>query len=219
MALIAAAAASDYPAEIALVVSNRPKAEGLVKARAAGIATAAFDHRPHGEDRQAHERLIDAALREAGVELVALAGYMRITTPWFVGAWAGKMINIHPALSPAFPGLHTHARALEAGVKLHGCTVHWVTDTLDEGPMIGGAAVPVCLPGRRRGNLGRKGAGGRAPALPGVPGGGGHRKVLSVGRDGDLRQPADLTTNKTVIPRWSRAAAECGGPMSASGRR
>lgn len=146
MALIAAAARADYPAEIALVVSNRPKAEGLVKARAAGVATAAFDHRPHGEDRQAHERLIDAALRQAGVELVALAGYMRITTPWFVGAWAGKMINIHPALSPAFPGLHTHARALEAGVKLHGCTVHWVTDTLDEGPMIGQAAVPV-LPG------------------------------------------------------------------------
>jgi phosphoribosylglycinamide formyltransferase 1 len=146
MALIAAAAAPDYPAEVALVVSNRPKAEGLVKARAAGIATAAFDHRPHGEDRQAHEMLIDAAMREAGVELVALAGYMRITTPWFVQAWAGKMINIHPALSPAFPGLHTHARALEAGVKLHGCTVHWVTDTLDEGPMIGQAAVPV-LPG------------------------------------------------------------------------
>jgi phosphoribosylglycinamide formyltransferase-1 len=143
MALIAAASAANYPAEIALVVSNRPKAEGLVKARAAGIATAAFDHRPHGEDRQAHERLIDAALREAGVELVALAGYMRITTPWFVQAWAGKMINIHPALSPAFPGLHTHARALEAGVKLHGCTVHWVTETLDEGPMIGQAAVPV----------------------------------------------------------------------------
>jgi phosphoribosylglycinamide formyltransferase-1 len=146
MALIAAAADPDYPAEIALVVSNRPRAEGLVKARAAGIATAAFDHRPHGENREAHERLIDAALREAGVELVALAGYMRITTPWFVQAWAGKMINIHPALSPAFPGLHTHARALQAGVKLHGCTVHWVTDTLDEGPMIGQAAVPV-LPG------------------------------------------------------------------------
>ena len=146
MALIAAAADPDYPAEIALVVSNRPRAEGLVKARAAGIATAAFDHRPLGENREAHERLIDAALREADVELVALAGYMRITTPWFVQAWAGKMINIHPALSPAFPGLHTHARALEAGVKLHGCTVHWVTDTLDEGPMIGQAAVPV-LPG------------------------------------------------------------------------
>ena len=146
MALIAAAAAADYPAEIALVASNRPKAEGLAKAAAAGVATAAFDHRPHGENREAHERLIDAALREAGVELVALAGYMRITTPWFVQAWTGRMINIHPALSPAFPGLHTHRRALEAGVKLHGCTVHWVTDTLDEGPMIGQAAVPV-LPG------------------------------------------------------------------------
>jgi phosphoribosylglycinamide formyltransferase-1 len=146
MALIAAAAKADYPATIALVVSNRPKAPGLAKAQAAGVPVAAFDHRPHGEDREAHERLIDQALREAGVELVALAGYMRIFTPWFVEAWSGRMLNIHPALLPAFPGLHPHRQALEAGVKLHGCSVHWVTDALDAGPLIGQAAVPV-MPG------------------------------------------------------------------------
>ena len=146
MALIAAAARPDYPATIALVVSNRSKAPGLAKARAAGVAAVALDHRPHGENREAHERLIDAALREAGVELVALAGYMRIFTPWFVEAWSGRMLNIHPALLPAFPGLHPHRQALEAGVKLHGCSVHWVTDALDAGPLIGQAAVPV-LPG------------------------------------------------------------------------
>jgi phosphoribosylglycinamide formyltransferase-1 len=146
MALIAAAARPDYPATIALVVSNRPKAPGLAKAQAAGVATVALDHSPHGENREAHERLIDAALREAGVELVALAGYMRIFTPWFVEAWSGRMLNIHPALLPAFPGLHPHRQALEAGVKLHGCSVHWVTDALDAGPLIGQAAVPV-LPG------------------------------------------------------------------------
>ena len=146
MALIAAAAKADYPATIALVVSNRPKAPGLAKAQAAGVPVAAFDHRPHGEDREAHERLIDQALREAGVELVALAGYMRIFTPWFVEVWSGRMLNIHPALLPAFPGLHPHRQALEAGVKLHGCSVHWVTDALDAGPLIGQAAVPV-MPG------------------------------------------------------------------------
>jgi phosphoribosylglycinamide formyltransferase-1 len=144
--LIRAAQAADYPAKIAIVISNRADAAGLQKAKAAGVPTAVFDHRPHGKDRQAHERLVDAALREAGVELVALGGYMRIFTPWFVDAWAGRMINTHPALSPSFPGLHTHARALAAGVKLHGCTVHWVTAGVDEGPPIGQAAVPV-LPG------------------------------------------------------------------------
>ncbi len=146
MSLIEAARKDDYPAEIALVVSNRPDAPGLAKAAVAGAPTVAFDHRPHGEDREAHERLVDAGLREAGVGLVALCGYMRILTPWFVSAWSGKMINIHPSLLPAFPGLHPHRQALAAGVKLHGCTVHWVTGAVDGGPTIGQAAVPV-LPG------------------------------------------------------------------------
>ena len=143
LALIRAAQAPDYPAEIALVLSNRPEAPGLEHAAEAGVATRAIDHKPFGKDREAHERAVDAALREAGVEFVALAGYMRILTPFLVSAWAGRMINVHPALLPAFTGLHTHRRALEAKVKLHGCSVHWVTHGVDEGPLIGQAAVPV----------------------------------------------------------------------------
>jgi phosphoribosylglycinamide formyltransferase 1 len=141
--LIAAALAADYPAEIALVISNRPDAPGLAVAKAAGIEALAIDHKPFGKDREAHEREIDAVLRTAGVTFVALAGYMRILTPFFVGAWAGRMINTHPALLPSFPGLHPHRQALDAGVKLHGCTVHWVTDGVDAGPILGQAAVPV----------------------------------------------------------------------------
>ena len=145
-ALIEAAKDPAYPAEIALVLSNNPDAGGLEKARAAGIATLAIDHRPFGKDRAAHERQIDAALRSAGVEIVALAGYMRVLTPFLVEAWRGRMINIHPSLLPAFPGLHTHARALEAKVARHGCTVHLVTSGVDEGPILGQAEVDV-LPG------------------------------------------------------------------------
>jgi formyltetrahydrofolate-dependent phosphoribosylglycinamide formyltransferase len=143
MALIAAARDEEFPAQIALVVSNRPEAAGLAAAAAAGIAVRAVDQRPFGKDRAAHEQAIDAALRQAGVEFVALAGYMRILTPGFVRAWAGRMINIHPSLLPSFRGLHTHRQALDAGVKLHGCSAHWVADGVDEGPLIGQAAVPV----------------------------------------------------------------------------
>lgn len=142
-ALIEAAKDPAYPAEIALVLSNNPDAGGLDKARAAGVATLAIDHRPFGKDRAAHERQIDAALRSAGVEIVALAGYMRVLTPFLVEAWRGRMINIHPSLLPAFPGLHTHARALEAKVARHGCTVHLVTSGVDEGPILGQAEVDV----------------------------------------------------------------------------
>ncbi len=144
--LIAAARHPDYPAEIVLVVSNRPDAPGLTLARNAGVATVAIDHRPFGGDRAAHEVAIHAALREAGVEIVCLAGYMRLLTPFLVDTWQGRMLNIHPSLLPAFPGLDTHARALAAGVKLHGCTVHLVTHAMDEGPILAQAAVPV-LPG------------------------------------------------------------------------
>ncbi|MDB5452290.1 MAG: phosphoribosylglycinamide formyltransferase [Caulobacteraceae bacterium] len=142
-ALIEAARAPGYPGEIALVLSNRPDAGGLATARAAGAPTALVDHRPFGADREAHERAIDEALRAAGVEVVALAGYMRVMTPFLVDAWAGRMINVHPSLLPDFPGLHTHARALEAGVAMHGCTVHLVTSGVDEGPILGQAKVPV----------------------------------------------------------------------------
>ena len=144
--LIGATQAPDYPAEIVLVLSNNPDAPGLERARAAGIAAQAVDHRPFGRDRAAHEAALDARLRAAEVELVALAGYMRVLTPGFVQAWAGRMINIHPSLLPHFPGLHTHARALQAGHARHGCTVHWVSEGVDEGEAIGQAEVAV-LPG------------------------------------------------------------------------
>lgn len=146
LALIEAAKKADHPAEIVLVISNVPGAAGLDAARAAGVAARAIDHKTFGRDREAHERAIDQALREAGVRFVALAGYMRVLTPWFVEAWRGRMINIHPSLLPAFPGLDTHRRALELGVKLHGCSVHWVSEDVDDGAIIGQAAVPV-LPG------------------------------------------------------------------------
>ena len=142
-ALIEASREADYPAEIALVLSNRPDAGGLGVAHAAGIAAMAIDHRAHGTDRHAHEQTIDAALRKAGIECVCLAGYMRLLTPFLTQAWQGRMLNIHPSLLPAFPGLHTHERALAAGVKLHGCTVHLVTEIMDEGPIIGQAAIRV----------------------------------------------------------------------------
>jgi formyltetrahydrofolate-dependent phosphoribosylglycinamide formyltransferase len=142
-ALLAAARDPAYPAEIVLVLSNRPDAGGLVTAADAGIPTAIIDHRPFKGDRRAHEAAINAVLAEARVELVCLAGYLRLLTPVLVDAWAGRMLNVHPSLLPAFPGLHTHARALEAGVKLHGCTVQLVTQGMDEGPILAQAAVPV----------------------------------------------------------------------------
>jgi phosphoribosylglycinamide formyltransferase-1 len=145
-ALISACAAPDYPAEIRVVISNNPASPGLAHAAGRGIATQAIDHRGFGPDRAAHEAAIDRALREAGVGVVCLAGYMRLLTPWFVQRWAGRMLNIHPSLLPALPGLHTHARALAEGHARHGCTVHLVTDIMDAGPIIDQAWVPV-LPG------------------------------------------------------------------------
>jgi len=142
-ALIDAAKAPDYPAEIVLVVSNRPDALGLVHAREAGIATALIDHRAFGADREAFERAIDAALDDHRIDLVCLAGFMRLFTPWFVSRWSGRMLNIHPALLPEFKGLNTHRRALEAGAKHHGATVHFVAAEMDSGPIIVQEAVPV----------------------------------------------------------------------------
>lgn len=146
VALIEAAQAADFPAEIALVAANLPEAGGLERARQAGIATAAVDHRPFGKDREAFERKLDEVLRVNEIELVALAGFMRVLTPWFVTRWQGRLVNIHPSLLPDFRGTHTHARALEAGVAEHGCTVHFVVPELDAGPTIAQAKVPV-LPG------------------------------------------------------------------------
>jgi len=135
-ALIDAAKAEDYPADIALVLSNRPDALGLARARDAGIPTAVVDHRPFGDDREAFERALDAELNARRIELVCLAGFMRLFTPWFVGRWSGRLLNIHPALLPQFKGLHTHRRALESGVRRHGATVHFVVAETDAGPII-----------------------------------------------------------------------------------
>jgi phosphoribosylglycinamide formyltransferase 1 len=141
--LIAAAEASDYPADIALVLSNRSDAAGLARAQAAGIATAVVSHRDFGTDREAFEQAIQDTLERHRVELVCLAGFMRVLTPWFICRWEGALLNIHPSLLPAFKGLDTHARALAAGVRIHGASVHFVTAELDSGPIIMQAAVPV----------------------------------------------------------------------------
>jgi phosphoribosylglycinamide formyltransferase 1 len=145
-ALIAASRAPDCPYEVVLVLSNKPDAQGLETARTAGIKALAVDQRDFAKDREGHERALNAALRAAGVEVVALAGYMRVLTPFLVDAWSGRMLNIHPSLLPLHPGLGTHARALAAGDLEHGCTVHLVTAGVDEGPVLAQARVPV-LPG------------------------------------------------------------------------
>ena len=143
MALAEAAAAPDFPAEIALVLSNRPDAAGLEWAASRGIRTAAIDHKTYGKDREAFERAMQAVLQDNAIDLVCLAGFMRVLTPWFVAQWQGRMLNIHPALLPSYRGLHTHERAIEDGVKIHGCTVHFVVPEMDAGPIILQAAVPV----------------------------------------------------------------------------
>jgi phosphoribosylglycinamide formyltransferase-1 len=143
MALIATAKDSSFPAEIALVVSNEPSAEGLAHAQAAGIATAIVDHRPYGKNRQSFESALQAAIEPHAIDLICLAGFMRLLTPWFICQWEMRMLNIHPALLPAFKGLDTHARALAAGVKQHGATVHFVVPEMDSGPIIVQQAVPV----------------------------------------------------------------------------
>ena len=142
-ALIEAAKDSAYPAEIVLVVSNVPDAGGLRVAEAAGIVTEVVDHKPFGKDRAAFERALHAVLEKHDIEIVCLAGFMRILTADFVGKWQGRMINIHPALLPQFKGVDTHRRALEAKVKQHGATVHFVVPEMDSGPIILQDAVEV----------------------------------------------------------------------------
>ncbi|WP_312734582.1 phosphoribosylglycinamide formyltransferase [Brevundimonas sp.] len=142
-ALIDAAQKAGSGFEIALVLSNIEGAGGLAVAAAKGVATATVAHKTFGKDREAHERAVDAVLRDAGIEVVALAGYMRVLTPWLVGGWRGRMLNIHPSLLPLYPGLDTHARAIAAGDAEAGCTVHLVTEGVDEGPILGQARVPI----------------------------------------------------------------------------
>jgi phosphoribosylglycinamide formyltransferase 1 len=142
-ALIEAARADDYPAEIALVVSNRAEAAGLAHAREQGVATEVIDQRRSGEDHQAFEWALDDTLHAHRIELVCLAGFMRILTPWFVARWSGRLLNVHPALLPQFKGLDTHRRAIEAGAKRHGATVHFVVAEIDAGPIIAQEAIDV----------------------------------------------------------------------------
>lgn len=133
----------DHPARPVLVLSNDPEAGGLAKAEGLGVPTAVVDHRPFGKDRAGFEAELDRVLRAAGVEIVCLAGFMRVLTPEFTRNWAGRMLNIHPSLLPLYKGLHTHARALEAGDREHGCTVHEVTAELDGGPILGQARIAI----------------------------------------------------------------------------
>lgn len=141
-ALIEASRRDGFPAEIALVLSSRPDAAGLARATDAGIATAVVDNRDF-DDRADFDKALDAALKEAGIELVCLAGFMLLLSPDFIDEWRNHLINVHPSLLPAFKGLRTHERALAAGVRIHGATVHYVREAMDEGPVIAQAAVPV----------------------------------------------------------------------------
>ena len=141
--LLQAAQQPDCPFEPVIVIANKPDADGLAKARAYGVSASAIDHKLYGKDREAFERAMSAELEAADVELVALAGFMRVLTPWFVNTWAGRLINIHPSLLPKYPGVDTHKRCLEAGDAVHGCTVHQVTAGVDEGPVIGQAEIDV----------------------------------------------------------------------------
>ena len=141
-ALIEGARSPQYPAEVVLVISNRPDAAGLSRAAEAGIPSAIVDHTAFG-DRSAFEAALDAQLVKARVDIVCFAGFMRILSGNFVARWRGRLINIHPSLLPAFPGLSTHASALLAGAQEHGCSVHFVTTEVDRGPIIAQAVVPV----------------------------------------------------------------------------
>ena len=145
VSLIEAARDPGFPGEIALVLSNRPDAGGLERARQAGIEALAVDHKAYST-REGFEQALNAALRERDIGFICLAGFMRVLTDWFVERWAGRTINIHPSLLPLFRGTHTHRRALEEGVLVHGCTVHFVVPELDAGPIVAQAAVPV-VPG------------------------------------------------------------------------
>lgn len=146
MLALARSMTGDHPARPVLVASNDPAATGLAKAQALGIPTAAVDHRPFGRDRETFEAALLAHINAAQPDILCLAGFMRILTPGFIKAFEGRMLNIHPSLLPKYPGLHTHARAVAAGDKVAGCTVHEVIAKLDAGPILGQARVPV-LPG------------------------------------------------------------------------
>ena len=143
-ALIQAAAAEDFPAEIAVVISNRGDARGLDRARASGVPAVTIESKPFGKDRAAFEAVLQSALDQHKIDLICLAGFMRLFTAGFVQRWQGRMLNIHPSLLPSFPGLEPQAQALRAGVKISGATVHFVTAETDAGPILMQGAVTVC---------------------------------------------------------------------------
>ena len=142
-AILDAAQHDDYAVNPVLVLSNRPDAAGLKIAQSYEVATAIVDHKAFGKDRQAFERAMQLELQSKRVEMIILAGFMRILTPWFVGLWTKRMINIHPSLLPKYPGLDTHQRAIDAKDPEAGCSVHWVTEGVDEGDVIAQARVPI----------------------------------------------------------------------------
>jgi phosphoribosylglycinamide formyltransferase-1 len=142
MALVEAARTPDYPAEMVLVISNRPDAPGLQRARSAGIEALVIDHKAYAT-REAFDAAVETALTEHGIDLVCQAGFMRIQSAAFAAGWLGRQLNIHPSLLPSFKGLHPHKQALDAGVRISGCTVHFVSPELDSGPIVAQAAVPV----------------------------------------------------------------------------
>ncbi len=143
MVALAQSMVGDHPARPVLVMSNDPDTGGLAKARAMSIPTFAVDHKPFGKDRAGFEAALQQALAAAKPDIICLAGFMRILTPDFTAQWEGQMLNIHPSLLPKYKGLHTHARAIEAGDTEHGCTVHEVTAALDDGPILGQARIPI----------------------------------------------------------------------------
>jgi len=142
-AILDAAQDESFSALPVLVLSTRPEALGLGIAETYGIETEAVDHKPFGKDREAFERAMQAVLQRNRIEMIVLAGFMRILTPWFVRQWSNRMINIHPSLLPKYPGLDTHQRAIDAGDREAGCSVHWVTEGVDEGGVIAQARVPI----------------------------------------------------------------------------
>lgn len=141
--LVRATQEPGFPAEISCVLSNDPEAKGLAWAAAQGLPTESVDHKAFGKNRQAFEEKLHETICRYGVQLVCLAGFMRLLTPWFVERWQDRLVNIHPSLLPAFPGLHVHEKALAYGARFSGCTVHFVRAEMDHGPIIAQAAVPV----------------------------------------------------------------------------
>ncbi|MDD5586871.1 MAG: phosphoribosylglycinamide formyltransferase [Alphaproteobacteria bacterium] len=141
--LIDAAKAPGYPAQIVCVISNEPGVFGLKRAEEAGIPAITINHRDFNKDREAFEKALDAKINEYGVQLVCLAGFMRLLTPWFIDRWLDRLVNIHPSLLPAFPGLHVQQKAIDYGARFSGCTIHFVRAEMDHGPIIVQAAVPV----------------------------------------------------------------------------